>query len=81
MDADPHNQAPMKPLTRWLIRLLWVSAALTLVVEWFVHRHSVFAFEETFAFYALFGFVSYVFIVRGAMLLRRLIKRGEDYYD
>ena len=65
----------------------WISLGLalvclsTLIIEFFTHRHSVFEFESTFGFYALFGFAAYVVIVRLAMGLRRLIKRSEDYYD
>ena len=47
-----------------------------------VHKHGHFAVEEDFpGFYAVFGFVAYCVIIVGAVNLRKIVKRGEDYYD
>ena len=81
MSNTPQQSPPPSAPARWLRRLLYAAAAASLAVELLVHRHSLFDIEETFGFYALFGFLSYVLIVRSAMLLRRLIKRDEGYYD
>lgn len=44
------------------------------------HRHTHFAVEEIPGFYALTGFVSYVFLVLTAKQLRKLVMRPTDYY-
>jgi len=60
---------------------LWASLALLLVLEIFVHKHTYFAWEEWFGFYAVYGFVSCVLLVLVAKyILRPLVKREEDYY-
>lgn len=61
---------------------LFAIALLAVVIaEAFDHRHTVFAIEETPAFYALFGFISCVIIVIIAKWLGKLLKREEHYYD
>jgi len=48
----------------------------------FVHKHSYFAWEECFGFFAIYGFVACVLLVLAAKyILRPLVKRDEDYYD
>jgi hypothetical protein len=48
----------------------------------FVHRQEELAFAAWFAFYAVFGFVACVALVLAAKeILRRLVKRPEDYYE
>ena len=55
---------------------------LLLCLEPFVHKHSVFAWEKWFGFYAIYGFVACVLLVLAAKyILRPLVKREEDYYD
>ena len=55
---------------------------LLLVLEFFVHKHPYFAWEEWFGFYGVFGFVACVVLVLVAKyILRPLVKREEDYYD
>ena len=47
-----------------------------------IHRHEELAFAAWFGFYAVFGFVACVVLVLAAKeILRRLVKRSEDYYD
>ena len=45
------------------------------------HKHSHFDFEEVFGFFGLFGFVAFVGLDLAAKVLRKLLKREEDYYD
>ncbi|MBS61998.1 hypothetical protein [Salinisphaera sp.] len=66
--------------TRWA-RALYVVCALTLVPSLFIHPHAEFGFAEMPAFHALLAFVTGVVLVLAAILLRRLIMRGEDYYE
>ena len=47
----------------------------------FIHPHAEFGFAEMPAFHALLAFVTGVVLVLAAILLRRLIMRGEDYYE
>jgi hypothetical protein len=58
------------------------SLVLLLCLEPFVHKHSYFAWESWFGFYAIYGFVACVLLVLAAKyVLRPLVKRDEDYYD
>lgn len=66
---------------RLLYRLLWVLGAVLLAVDFYPHKHEAFRFAETFGFYAIFGFAAIVALVLGAKALRRMVMRGEDYYD
>jgi hypothetical protein len=76
--------------TRWLDRSanvgklywsVWAICALLVLVEPFVHKHGYFSVENWFGFYGGFGFVACVGLVLAAKGLRRLLKRGEDYYE
>ena len=61
---------------------LFTSLVLLLALEPFVHKHSYFAWEKWFGFFAIYGFVACVLLVLAAKyILRPLVKRDEDYYD
>ena len=45
------------------------------------HKHGHYRAESWLGFYAIFGFLAYSFIVLGGWLWRKLVMRGEDYYD
>jgi uncharacterized membrane protein len=61
---------------------LFGCLVLLLALEPFVHKHSYFAWEKWFGFYAIYGFVACVLLVLAAKyILRPFIKREEDYYD
>ena len=62
-------------------RVLYVLCALSVLAELLVHRHIDHPWETLFGFYALYGFVACVVLVLAATQLRKLIMRGEDYYD
>jgi hypothetical protein len=52
------------------------------VIGELIHKHGHFDAEISVpAFYAIFGFFAYCSIIAGAVLLRKMIKRKEDYYD
>ena len=58
------------------------SLVLLLALEPFVHKHPYFVWEESFGFYAIYGFVACVLLVLVAKyVLRPIVKRQEDYYD
>lgn len=65
---------------RRLAYALYAVCALLLLADLFYVKHVHFAFEGWIGFFALLGFVAYCFIVNAAKLLRRLVKRPEDYY-
>lgn len=64
----------------WLIRLLALACAATVLADFIWHRHAEFDIEGLPGFYALFGFGAYCLIVLGAKQLRRFLHRPEDYY-
>ncbi len=64
-----------------IVYTLYIVCAALLVADFIYHKHSYFNFENWFGFYAWFGFLAYTFIVMSAKMLRKLIKRNEDYYD
>jgi len=70
--ASTHN--------RIFYALLAVCAVL-LGSDLVYHKHAHFGYELWFGFYAGFGFLAYCSIVFTAKLLRRIVKRKEDYYD
>lgn len=70
------------PRNKRFIRIALYAVCATLaVLEFFAHRHAYNTIEELPLFYAVYGFVSLVFAVVVAKVLRRLVGRREDYYD
>lgn len=65
---------------RWVIRVLVVACGLSILAEFFIHRHQEFSFSGVPGFYAFVGFTAYCCIVFGAKALRPFLKRVEDYY-
>ena len=70
-----------KKFISFIVYALYALCAALLLIDVFHHKHGHFVFEEWFGFYAFYGFVAYMLIVNSAKLLRKLIKRDEDYYD
>ena len=59
-----------------------VLLAILLIAEFFIHKHAHFPWENWPEFYAVFGFVAFVFVVLVAKyILRPRVERREDYYD
>lgn len=65
---------------QWIIRVLVGACVLSILAEFFIHRHEEFHFSGIPGFYAFVGFAAYCLIVLGAKALRPLLKRPEDYY-
>lgn len=67
------------------IRKLWIIfitiLALTVVAGIFVHQHVYFGIEDSFAFFAWYGFITCVGMVVFAKLLGYFLKRPEDFYN
>ena len=64
-----------------VIYALYTVCALSLVADFFVHRHVDHPWEALFGFYSLYGFVACVILVLVAKEMRKIIMRKEDYYD
>ena len=63
------------------LHLFFAGLGLLLIVDFFVPKHGAFPWEETPGFFAAYGYISFVILVLAARILRRLIRRDEDYYD
>lgn len=65
-----------------VLLLFFSTLVILLAIDFFVHKHAFFPWEEWPEFYAVFGFVACVVLVLTAKyILRPLVKRSEDYYD
>jgi len=65
-----------------LLRGFYACVILLLVVDLFYHKHAIFAWEGSFGFYSVYGFVACVILVIIAKyVLRPMVMRNEDYYD
>ena len=65
-----------------LLIIFFSSVILLFVLDFFVHKHAHFPWENWPVFYAIFGFVACVVLVLvSRFVLRPLVKRREDYYD
>ncbi|MBW2688418.1 MAG: hypothetical protein JRC99_00630 [Deltaproteobacteria bacterium] len=61
---------------------LYACVVLLLAVDLFYHKHGIFTWESSFAFYSVYGFVACVILVIIAKyVLRPLVMRKEDYYN
>ncbi|MFT5539858.1 MAG: hypothetical protein ACI82H_001382 [Alphaproteobacteria bacterium] len=64
-----------------IYRGVWVICGLLAGADFFYHKHIIYKIEDFPAFYGLYGFIVCVGLVLGAKELRKILKRGEDYYD
>lgn len=65
-------------------RVLYGFYALCIALflaDFIIHRHVYHSWENIPAFYAIFGFIACVILVFGATQMRKILMRGEDYYD
>ena len=51
------------------------------LLDFFIHRHTLHAYEQLPAFYALYGFLGCVILVLIAKEMRKVLMRKENYYD
>jgi hypothetical protein len=64
-----------------LLWALYAVCAFLFLFDALYEKHPHFAAEEWFGFYAIFGFLVFVFIVLAGKMLRKVLMRREDYYD
>ena len=65
-------------------KIVWGLVArcvASVAAELFFHKHTHYGFQDLPGFDALYGFVSCVLLVLAAKQLRKVLMRGEDYYD
>ena len=80
-DEKKHMFDDPKNLQR-LLKVFYASLVVLVGLDWVVVKHSHFAWEDWFGFYAVYGFISCVLLVLVArFVLRPLIIRREDFYD
>jgi len=65
---------------RRVLYSLYACCTALLVIDFLYHRHNLHPWDHWRGFYALYGFVGCVLLVLIAKLLRKLVKRPEDYY-
>ena len=67
------------------IRKLWMVfiliLLLTVLADLFVHHHESFGIEDSFGFFAWYGFITCVGMVIFAKFLGLFLKRPQDYYE
>ena len=64
-----------------LLTIFYISLVVLLVVDFFIHKHADFPWEEAPNFFAVYGYVSCVLLIFIAKLMRIFIKRDEKYYE
>jgi drug/metabolite transporter (DMT)-like permease len=64
-----------------MVRGLYLVCIVLILLDFIVHRHISIEWESFPGFYALFGFIACVAIVLISILLRKTLRRREDYYD
>ena len=64
-----------------MLKVFYVICGLLVLADFIVHRHIYHDWENIPAFYAIYGFVGCVVLVLIAKEMRKVLMRGEDYYD
>lgn len=69
-----------------VIRSLYIICATLFLLDFLIHRHhsfaeGVFSPEGWLGYYAIYGWVACVLLVLAAKQMRKVLMRGEDYYD
>ena len=60
----------------------YLFLAVLMVADLILPKHPFFPWERYPFFYGVYGFLAYVTIVFGSQyVLRKVLKRNEDYYD
>jgi hypothetical protein len=90
--SHEHHGPPKEPIgwtdkpavVKGFFRVFYVISAILIAAELILGRHveELNPFEGLFfGFYAVYGFVSFWFLVLLAKPMRKLLIRSEDYYD
>ena len=68
-----------KRLNPWWI-VFGILLALSLLSDFFIHHHAHFGFEDTFGFYAGYGFSVGIVLVVIAKVMGIFLRRKDTYY-
>ena len=66
---------------KMFLGFFYASLLVLLIIDFFIHKHGEFPWEDAPNFFAVYGFVSCVLLIFIAKILRIFVKRDEDYYD
>jgi len=70
------------PESRKRVRqVLYGLCIVSVIAEIFVKRYVHHPLEAVPGFYAIYGFIACVILVLAATQMRKVVMRGEDYYD
>tara|TARA_Y100000589_G_scaffold250582_1_gene238704 strand:- start:107 stop:343 length:237 start_codon:yes stop_codon:yes gene_type:complete len=61
--------------------LILIICIISLVLEFFGHRHGETSYEDFLFFPAIYGFLSCIVIFKIGVSLRAFLMKDEDYYD
>lgn len=64
-----------------IVYAIYAICAALFFADLVYHKHPHYAVEEWLGFYGIYGFIAFFGVVMAGKLLRKLIKRDEDYYD
>ena len=65
-------------------KIFWclvIVCGILMISDLFIEKHSLFFFQDWFGFFGLFGFGLSFLLVLTSKELRKILMRGEDYYD
>ena len=82
--GNGHSEGGWADRPETATRVFWgliVVCVLLAVGGLFAGGHGELAVQHFPAFYGIFGFIAFVFIVFAGKALRKLVMRDEDYYD
>ena len=74
---NPNRVPNLSPLA-WLVT--GVALLVLILLEFSVHHHAHFGWDDFFGFYAVYGFIASAGLVILGNLLAKFLKRPEDYY-
>ena len=81
MDSEESIQSGDRNRLNVSIYLLACACALFAAADWKVDKHAHFKIEEWFAFYGWFAFGVGLCLILAALVIGKLLRREEDYYD
>lgn len=64
-----------------IVLAVYLACGLLLIADLFYTKKPLFGFESWFGFYPVFGFAVSFTLVLAAKQMRKLVGRGEDYYE
>lgn len=66
---------------RGILYSLYAICGLLFGLDFMIHRHTEHPWEGLYGFYPIYGFIGCVILVLVAKWMRKILMRGEDYYQ